>query len=66
MFDIGNVDGLIIIVLKNRTVFLRIFSVGNLVLFIERYWQRSDKKKDKYQSGLELIQFLTFAVGYLL
>ena len=50
IFGIGTVDGWSIVVLKKWTVSLSIFSFGHLVLIIERYWQRSDQKNNRYNS----------------
>ena len=43
----GTVDGWNIIVLNKWAVSLIVFSVVNMVLFIDRYWQKYDKKKDR-------------------
>ena len=61
--NIGTVDGWIIVVFNNRTVSLSVFFVAYLVLFIERYWQRSGQKNDRYNADLRGTHHFRFLHG---
>ena len=69
-FDIGDVYGWSIFVLKKWNFLLSVFSVGHPVLIIERYWQRYDQKNDRTNSDLIgthhfIIYIWVFPLGYI-